>query len=465
MGEAAGSAPVERCVPSLAGGTESAGLCQARMASAQRCRDYLTNSGSFYTKPPLNQGRAEFLVICERGAPMADSRKRFQRLATATSVFTPGSPIDSLDLFSGRLEQVTDILNAYNTRGQHVALYGERGVGKTSIANILADALAARAGSVRPTSVRIGCTSSDLYYELWMSIFKKIGISHDLTDGLQPEQVREQLATLDESTLIVVDEFDRLKNEETTTLFADTIKLLSDEPTKATILLVGVADSIDDLVADHKSVGRALRQVQIPRMATQELKGIVTTGVEAIDLEITESQLHQIASLSEGLPHYTHALSLYAAQRAIENDSDRMSDQDIEAAKSMSVRKSQRTIVTAYNKATRSAHQDVLFDKVLLACALAKKDELGMFAARDVAGPLSMIMNTRYDIPAFARHLKQFSSKERGGILQRHGEQRRFFYRFDDPMMQPFVILKGLSEGRIDDEKLREIKDAFGQED
>ena len=75
-----------------------------------------------------------------------------------------------------------------------------------------------------------------------------------------------------------------------------------------------------------------------------------------------------------------------------------------------------------------------------------------------------MIMGKRYEIPAFSRHLKQFSGPERGNILQRHGEERRFFYRFDDPMMQPHIILNGLSSGTIDDDKLAEIKDAAGSE-
>lgn len=394
---------------------------------------------------------------------MADPRRRMARLAQATSHFTPGSPINSLSLFSGRFEQIGDILGAFNSRGQHVALFGERGVGKTSIANILADALAARAGATRPTSVRVGCTSGNKFQDLWVTILKKLGIEHDKFDELQPENVRAYLDTLDLPTLIVVDEFDRLTDVDTATLFADTIKLLSDEPTFATVLLVGVGDSIDDLVEDHKSVARALRQVHIPRMSARELEEILTTGAKAVNLKISQQQLEEIAALSEGLPHYTHALGLYAVQRAIEQDRDDLSESDIENAKTLSVRKAQRTIITAYNKATRSAHQDVLFDKVLLACALARKDELGMFAARDVTGPMSMIMGTRYDIPAFARHLKQFSSDDRGNILQRNGEQRRFFYCFDDPMMQPFVILNGLSEGIITDRKLREIKNAVAE--
>ncbi|MFY9719669.1 MAG: ATP-binding protein [Candidatus Cybelea sp.] len=55
----------------------------------------------------------------------------------ASEVFTPSSPIDSNDLFAGRRQQVTQIINAINQGGQHAGLYGERGVGKTSLANVI----------------------------------------------------------------------------------------------------------------------------------------------------------------------------------------------------------------------------------------------------------------------------------------------------------------------------------------
>ncbi len=357
------------------------------------------------------------------------------------------------------MEQVGDVLNAYNTKGQHVVLFGERGVGKTSIANIIAEALGGMPGASPPTSIRVGCTAGDIYSDIWGTVFRKLGLEHDPEDLVQPEQVRQVLSGLEYPTLIILDEFDRLSDPETGNLLADTIKLLSDEPTPATLLLVGVADSIDDLVEDHKSVARALRQVQIPRMKQRELEEIVSKGAARVGLKISEKHRSRIASLSEGLPHYTHALSLYAVQRAIEEDRDELVDSDIEAAKSIAVRKAQRTIVTVYNKATRSAHQDVLFSKVLLACALARKDELGMFAARDVVTPLNIVSNKRYEIPAFSRHLRLFSSPDRGNILQRHGEERRYFYRFDDPMMQPYIILDGLAKKLISDEVLDRIKE------
>ena len=388
---------------------------------------------------------------------MVDSRQRFARLAVASKVFTPGSPINTLELFSGRTEQLSDILQAHNARGQHVALYGERGVGKTSIASILAEALGAAPKTTRPTSVRVACSSDDDFQSLWELVFRKLklDIGHEV---LRPEVLREHLGRLDHQTLIIIDELDRLDDNHALSLFADTVKLLSDDPVNVTIVIVGVADSIDELVGDHESISRALRQVRMQRMSHEELEGIITNGCQELGIAITDARRARIAALSEGLPHYTHALGLYAAQRAITDDSDEINDNDIESAMAMVVRKSQHTILSAFNMATRSAHQDVIFEKVLLACALAAKDELGMFAARSVVLPLSLIANRKYEIPAFSRHLKLFASDERGNVLQQHGSERRFFYRFTDPMMQPFVILNGVAKGLLTEERLHEIK-------
>ena len=43
-------------------------------------------------------------------------------------------------------------------------------------------------------------------------------------------------------------------------------------------------------------------------------------------------------------------------------------------------------------------------------------------------------------------------------MLQREGSSRRYFYRFADPIFQPYVVLNGLSEGRITQEQVRELQ-------
>ena len=109
------------------------------------------------------------------------------------------------------------------------------------------------------------------------------------------------------------------------------------------------------------------------------------------------------------------------------------------------INKAQQSIKDAYHKATSSPRPDNLFKEVLLACSLATTDELGFFAASDVVLPMSEIKGSTYQIPSFARHLKEFCSVERGRILERRGETRKFRYRFSDPLMRPYVTLQAVA--------------------
>jgi transcriptional regulator with AAA-type ATPase domain len=56
--------------------------------------------------------------------------------ARVAQVFTPGAPIDQLSFLAGRVAILLDIVNAIAPKGQHVVVYGEWGVGKTSLTNV-----------------------------------------------------------------------------------------------------------------------------------------------------------------------------------------------------------------------------------------------------------------------------------------------------------------------------------------
>lgn len=58
-----------------------------------------------------------------------------------SSLFTPASPINEKSLFADRPVQVRKALETISQRGQHAIIYGERGVGKTSLANVLSEFL------------------------------------------------------------------------------------------------------------------------------------------------------------------------------------------------------------------------------------------------------------------------------------------------------------------------------------
>jgi hypothetical protein len=385
---------------------------------------------------------------------LTDELTKLQRLTLVGEAFTPGGPIDTYELFSGRTEKVQDVLGAVAQRGEHVALYGERGVGKTSLANIVPEVFEL----VRPHHLRAGKVNANTdggFGVMWRNIFRELDIEGP--DDPTPEDIRYTLAQQGQSTLIVIDELDRMDDDEALSLLADTMKSISDHSVSSTLILVGVADSIDALIGEHASIVRNLVQIQMPRMSQGELRQIIDKGCAHSHLKAAPRAVAEITSLSEGLPHYTHLLALNAAKRAVMDDRTEITEGDVSAAMPSAVAK--HTLQSDYLKATRSPRPVHLFREVLLACAFAHKNQLGYFTQSDVRDPLEIIAKRRLEIPAFARHMKEFLGAGRGTILQREGAPRKYFYRFSDPIMQPYVILNGLSEGLITEEQFAALKE------
>ena len=195
------------------------------------------------------------------------------------------------------------------------------------------------------------------------------------------------LQQINQPSVIIIDELDRIADKKTKTRLADTIKTLSDHSVDSTIILVGVADSIDNLMAEHRSIERALVQIHMPRMSNDELKEIINNGLKKLDMKTEPTPLNRISALSHGLPHYTHLLALHAAQAAIERDSMTMNQEDISSAINNAITQAQQSIIHSYQVATSSARGN-LYAQVLLACALAQTDEWGYFPATSVREPL-----------------------------------------------------------------------------
>ena len=67
---------------------------------------------------------------------MAETPSKLDLYSGLARVFTPHAPVNDRDLFRGLLDQIFAVSAAINQNGLHVMLYGERGVGKTSMANL-----------------------------------------------------------------------------------------------------------------------------------------------------------------------------------------------------------------------------------------------------------------------------------------------------------------------------------------
>ncbi|MSQ28062.1 MAG: hypothetical protein EXR51_07995 [Dehalococcoidia bacterium] len=252
------------------------------------------------------------------------------------------------------------------------------------------------------------------------------------------------------------DEFDRIQDEDTIRRFADTIKGLADRNIPVTLVLVGVGDTIDELIADHNSIDRNLVQVFVPRLNSGDIKEIVVSRLEQVGMAIEQRALDYIVRLSQGLPYYAHLIGMSAGLAAVKHNQNRVDFSFLLDGLEVAIENASETIKSSYSRATSSTQQDSLYKQVLLACAMTPVDELGYFTAGDVREPLQRVLGNSVIIQKCLRHLSEFCSEGRGGALEKTGPRWKQRYRFADPLLKPYVFLKGLDGKQVKPEALSE---------
>jgi len=356
-----------------------------------------------------------------------DEPALLERLQLVAEAFRPSAPIDRRSLFSGRTDQIAELFSVVAQPGQHAVVYGERGVGKTSLAAVVAELLA----SSGVLTARATCDSGDDFSSVWRKALSEIAL-HTETRGIgfaatttdvatpasavlgdavvTPHMVARALEALAQPRplAIFLDEFDRLSAGGDRALFTDTVKLLSDHAAAATLVLVGVGDTIDELLREHRSIERALVQVRMPRMSRDELAEVARRGIEAAQMTIEEPAVDRVTALSQGLPHFTHLLTQLAAQGALAERHANVGMPEVEFAVERAIQRAQQSVTEAYLRAEPEGI-------ALLAAALAEDDEFGYFSGIDGLGRLVEL-----------------------GILEQRGER----YRFVNPLLPPYVVMR-----------------------
>ena len=375
-------------------------------------------------------------------------------------VFTPGTPIKESDLFAGRANQISKLTQRIRAPGMHAVVFGERGVGKSSLVNVfkfIADQNASRINYIRVAGV-----AADTFSSLFMKVFKRFGyVDTEGRESRYSDNYEGRAITSDDvlivmekfpataTPIIVIDEFDKISSKDVKSEVAETIKLLSDERVNATFFVVGIADSVSQLIEGHESLGRAVAQVEMPRMSDAEIIDVLRPRIKKLGLRIDMDALWDCVFLSKGLPFYAHLIGLHAAQTCCDEKKSVISRDIVKKSQDRAISDSNGSIRTDFDDAVYSERRDNIFLPVLVSCALVKKDPSGRFLAKDVAGVLSDITQQKYDVPAFAYHLDQFTMKERGPILEKLGVSRQLRFRFKEALCEPYVILKGLEGGVI----------------
>jgi hypothetical protein len=288
--------------------------------------------------------------------------------------FSPASEIDELDRFIGRASELERGLGALRSHGASLAIFGEAGVGKTSLAMQLARIAAGdhadlirRAGLERlcPAGfqhpvVYYACQQSDRdVAQVLLSLLNDHRAPFSLGALLDGPKARERLERMGGGALVaqlermgradpkagevapatifqlfsnlahmladlyghalvvVLDEFNVVADKK---MFAGLLK----EAHYIRFILVGTADDIRVMVQDHGSVPRQFSegQIHLKRMTEKELALIVRTeevrskGAFRYDT----SAVNAVVQASRGMPYFTHFLGRYALDEAIKRE-------------------------------------------------------------------------------------------------------------------------------------------------
>lgn len=372
-------------------------------------------------------------------------------------IFTPHIPISNINSLKGRRLEVQKLFEILTTPGQQALLYGERGVGKSSLAQATAYELS------RTCDMQLflkSCVKSDNFATIFQHPLRFVNVdiyntrkSEKGTLGLMTtiaslarENSNESMGEAEKSLspafvfdkvkdlkcLFLIDEFDSIRDIEEKAKIAEFIKLLSDYNSKFKILIVGIADSARDLTEGHPSLTRCMKEIRLRRMSTSELADIIKFGQKKAKLMFTSSAISKIVYVSSGYPYFTHLLALKAAEDAIVDERDIISIKNIIDATQRAAEDSEETLKNIYETSLMHRNRD-LYERVLLSASTCREEG---FSTSDLKNKYYNIYKEHLNNTMLTSILKNIISDDNSNIIKRLYKGR---YRFSDPRMPSFI--------------------------
>lgn len=386
----------------------------------------------------------------------AELDRRIEKRRQISSVFTPARPVREDSLFSGRLQQIGRLVEALSGPGQHAVLFGEQGVGKTSLAQFVhrrwdqsiyvtcaasddIDAVLRRIASevtmVVPKRRAVGFHAADKPEMYNVQLSKLIGDQHlNVPDSLA---LLEALVNSSGPIAIFLDEFDRISDEGRRG-FAELLKALSDSAIDCSLVLIGIADDVRTLLLDHQSVERNISQIRVPRMSSGDLEEILKKGCQQAEFAMSETARKQIVRLSHGLPYFTHLLALETLKIAAITGKVHAGAADLRVALARAMDAAEASLTAQLHQAISGVSQDHYLS-VLRAASTCDRNVYGSFTMSGVRATFrSAFSDSTKDV---APAVDALCRSGRGPVLITTGSRTNRLIRFRSPLFEAYVDL------------------------
>jgi hypothetical protein len=388
---------------------------------------------------------------------------------------TPARAISSPQHLKGRAQKLQQIDRAFNSPGKHVFIYGDRGVGKTSLAQTAA--ILRQSSDAKPILVACGGmgflkTMRDAIRSalpIGDSVFQKkveqrlrLGtnfagyeFSKSLVNGAVPpiESVNDAVLMLkfvsefhSKEPVIIIDEFDQLENDMDRKFCADIIKQISDQGINIRLIICGIGTSLEDLIGVHLSTGRYIYPIELERLTHDARWDIINSAAKALGVEIQQSHLLRIGQISDGFPYYVHLMGEQLLWSVFDDAAtiQKCEQKHFEVGVKGAIAEAETTLKILYEKATQK-YSDV-YPEILWAFAddsLLRRQISDVYTKSYLRIMSERLNRTPLHKDAFYNRVANLKSARHGHIIVAKGAG---WYEYRENIVRGYVRLRAENE-------------------
>lgn len=419
-------------------------------------------------------------------------------LKDTENAFQPAKEISDVERFAGRQKPVNDAFLALLAEGANIAIVGNRGIGKTSLArqiqkfagghNELVDRLGlkldhkfdyqvfylacgddinSRDDLLRRLLTSDSCLGSWLYEiprtrtmihalapKLKAELFgigaelagtasaqdtsERVAVPHS-TEGVFENvvrQLREEKLTRD-GILIIVDEFDQIADPSGLGPF---LKALATNVEGVKFCIVGVAKDIQELMKEHESADRLFAGAIVPLdpMSDDELAAIIDIAEFQSGrwFKFDQEARSKVIAMAAGHPYLVHLIGKFALRRAFLDDQQDITGADIDAVlQTIAENASDPVLEGRYRTAVASSKQR---ETVLKALAMNQDDRGEVWTTDAYKAALEGGVDNA------SQYVGQLVTADFGAEVERVRER---YYRFKDSLFAAYVRARPAMRG------------------
>ncbi len=362
--------------------------------------------------PPPPPARRPF---AQRDRPLSSVNTVREALMPPSLVFTPTQPKPGSRQLTGRQAELRRILQSFSEDRAHVVLYSERGRGKTSLSNMVVEALR-RTGVI---VARHTCEAESDFDSIVRGLMRDLPPSllaspAVMMDGegceaalpqrtLRPGDVvalPQRLAC--RGLVCLVDEFDRVEDARTRTQLADAIKQLSDRDVPLQFLVVGVSENLDEILGQHPSIQRSVLGVHLPLFTDRDVAQLIAKGGRESGFTFPPAAIAKVTVLSRGMPYMAQLLGLRLTQAAAARGETDVAEEDFDTAVTRLLADANPRIVALYAALTDRGRDEEMMH-ALRRIAIAPQDEWGRLEVGSLPDGRVSVGGRRLTTDAWAR--------------------------------------------------------------